>query len=236
MIKRTFILTVALSLTGGSAWAFPINFAPPPNLTLNGQSVSEGNFTVTGAVGFSRDGSSIVEEIILDQADSQDDVVFNATIGDTTPHLLFEAPEETEVLRMIGFFDATTPNLSEARFDIFAGMRDPSSGASDFTVFLPRNTSNFGYQVTDLGSVPGSDDNTDVFSSTEPVVDFSSSSFASGITPISSGGFTDHGTATAVPEPSSVLGVLAFGAFGAGSLLKRQLKNRKLATLDQSNV
>lgn len=234
-MKRAFVLTVALSLTGGSAWAFPVRFSPPPSLTLNGQPISQGNFTVTGAVGFSRDGSSILEEIILDQADSQDDVIFNATIGDTTPHLLFEAPEETEVLRMIGFFDATTPNLPNANFDIFAGVRDPSSGASDFTVFLPSNTSTFGFQITDLGSDPGLDDNTNTFSSTEPVVDFSSS-FVSGTTSISSGGFTDHGTATAVPEPSSVLGVLAFGAFGAGTLLKRQLKNRKSATLDKSNA
>lgn len=39
-----------------------------------------------------------------------------------------------------------------------------------------------------------------------------------------------------VPEPSSILGILAFGAFGAGTLLKRQLKNRKLAIPGKSNV
>ncbi len=37
---------------------------------------------------------------------------------------------------------------------------------------------------------------------------------------------SDNHAYKAVPEPSSVLGVLAFGAFGAGSLLKRKLKQK----------
>ncbi len=40
----------------------------------------------------------------------------------------------------------------------------------------------------------------------------------------------------AVPEPASVLGTLAFGALGAGALLKRQQKKRKSVTLDRSKV
>lgn len=37
---------------------------------------------------------------------------------------------------------------------------------------------------------------------------------------------SDNHAYKAVPEPSSVLGVLAFGAFGAGSLLQRKLKQK----------
>lgn len=37
-------------------------------------------------------------------------------------------------------------------------------------------------------------------------------------------------TVTPVPEPSETLGILALGAFGGGSLLKRKLKNRKVAS------
>lgn len=40
----------------------------------------------------------------------------------------------------------------------------------------------------------------------------------------------------AVPEPSSVLGTLAFGTLGAGALLKRKLKKRTPVTLDRSKV
>ncbi len=35
-------------------------------------------------------------------------------------------------------------------------------------------------------------------------------------------GTPDEDTATTVPEPGSVLGVLGFGAFGAGALFKRK--------------
>lgn len=38
---------------------------------------------------------------------------------------------------------------------------------------------------------------------------------------------------TAAPEPSSALGTLAFGALGAGYILKRNLKKRRSATLDR---
>ena len=39
--------------------------------------------------------------------------------------------------------------------------------------------------------------------------------------------------ATPAPEPSSALGTLAFGALGAGYMLKRNLKKRRSATLDR---
>ncbi len=42
--------------------------------------------------------------------------------------------------------------------------------------------------------------------------------------------------ATAIPEPSSVLGTLAFGAFGAGYMLKRREKKQKLASRDKTAV
>jgi hypothetical protein len=38
-------------------------------------------------------------------------------------------------------------------------------------------------------------------------------------------------TATSVPEPSSMLGVLMFGAFGTGLVLKRKLQLKVLGVL-----
>lgn len=44
--------------------------------------------------------------------------------------------------------------------------------------------------------------------------------------------YTSHLNTLAVPEPSSTLGLLAFGALGGASFLKRGLKQRKLTNLN----
>lgn len=176
--RLAFCLSLALgySLTPSVAGSVPLSITPPPSLTLDGLPIVSGTFTLTGATAFSDPGAVITETILLDQGDGGDDVAIAATIGGTSPHFLVDVPLATEVLRLEGFFSATTPFVPDAVFDIIVGVtQDVSTDA--FTYFLPQVTSTFFYQTTDLGLDPTSTlDNSNFFSTgAEPVIALSPS-------------------------------------------------------------
>jgi hypothetical protein len=140
---------------------FPITVTiqPPPELTLDGQQVSAGQFTITRIRAF--DGA--LNPTWIPAPDPID-----ATIGSTSPHFLFEAPAGTRVLSIEGFFDASVPDLPPANFNFtLATIRD---GATlELTVFLPTDTDEFAFQLTDLGTSGDLSDNVDRFVAASPV-------------------------------------------------------------------
>jgi hypothetical protein len=136
---------------GGAGGAAPmpptsIEMTPPPSLTLDGQAVMQGQFVVTEAVAHIYDGAAMVPQIIVDPAGFP--VIIDATIGFGS-HVLFEVPAETDTLEMIGYFDASVPDLPQANFNltIFGSFMDPVS----LTVFLPSNTAQSTTQITGAG-------------------------------------------------------------------------------------
>lgn len=153
------------------AFALPLVIVPPPSLTLDGMSIVAGNFVLTGATGYSDPGGVLTQTTFLDAGNVADDINISATIGGTTPHSLFDVPVATEVLHLEGFFDAASPNLPPAVFDITLGVLNDAS-ADAFTYFLPSSTSDFLFQITDLGSNLTSEiDNIDTFvDGIQPVV------------------------------------------------------------------
>lgn len=140
-----------------------LSIVPPSSLTLDGSSIIAGEFNLTGASGFSMPNGSLTETNFLNFSDSSDDIIISATIGSGTPHTLFDVPSEIGILHLEGFFNASDPDLPNAVFDILVGeLINTSTDA--FTYFLPTLTSNFFYQVTNLGSNLSSEtDNTNTF-------------------------------------------------------------------------
>lgn len=137
---------------------FPVSITPPTELTLNGQDINEGFFTIEEIMVFDID---LNPTNILPVPDP-----ILAQIGGTDPHFLFDAPDGTKVINIVGFFDPTDPDLDPARFNYTIGsIKDDISNLA-FTAFLPSDTDEFAFQWTDLGATDSLDDNTDLFSST----------------------------------------------------------------------
>jgi len=236
-IKGASLLGVALSLIGSPAWGFDLTLQAPSTLTIDSQSINTGDFNLTGATGFfAQTPTTIGTTTILDQGNAGDDVVINATIGGTVTHvLLSDLNNDFQALELIGFFDATSPNLSAANFNITV-FRTPSGNA--FTYYLPATTSQaLIYQITNLQT------NTNFFSDGPPVLSIMDSTISitsggnliestSGGQPATVANMNPHGTGRAgvavAPEPVSTLFGSAI-ALGFGGLLKREYsrKNKK---------
>lgn len=229
-------LVATFASISAPALAFSIRFTPPPFLVLDGQQINEGIFNVTSAEAFFSEDDNIETISIIPP---QDEFSQSFIIGSVDSEILFEAPDNTEVLRMSGFFEPTDPELPNANFDILVGEFAPII-PSDFTVFLPVLTNTSSFQITDLGLDSSLNDNTDVFSDTEPVLTMlETDPDLNGLTVIelnngvnqwfvgytpSSVQMADHGTATAVsvPEPSIIFGVLSISGLSLGLKRKKQ--------------
>ncbi|NEO55719.1 MAG: PEP-CTERM sorting domain-containing protein [Okeania sp. SIO3B5] len=197
--------------------------------------VTEGVFTLQSAVGYSStlNGDSLIGA----------PVSFDAMLdGSGLPaHILIEdVPDDIEVLRLIGNFDATNPDKPAALFDIT--LFGFNNGIDDFTYFLPPESGPLEvYQVTDLGATTAIGDNKNIFASAAPIIgsdftviipDDSVIGMSRGnfcpppvVNPHGGGGATPPDECISVPEPGSAIGIFALGLLGIGSMLKRQQKS-----------
>ncbi|NEQ76058.1 MAG: PEP-CTERM sorting domain-containing protein [Okeania sp. SIO2C9] len=233
---RTSLIAFGLSLLGAPAFAFDLTINPPPSLTIDGMAITEGVFTLESAMGYSSTTNSPFS--LLNAP-----VNINATIGGNnspTNPLIPNVPDDIEVLRLMGNFDASNPDKQPAPFDITLFNFNP--GTDDFTYFLPSMSGQLQvYQVTDLGATTALGDNINTFTSAAPIID---SDFNVIIPPGSvigtstgnfcgppvvnfhgGGGGTPPPRCVPVPEPGSAMGIFALGLLGIGSMLKRQQKS-----------
>ncbi len=155
---------------------------PPTSLSLDVDrdgdldTVRQGTFNVTEATAYyeAEDGKSITSEAIIDSIVPT--VSISSTIGGLNPITLFEYPEETEVLRVVGFFDPITVDGRTgnggtediARFDILVG--EYSQGIDESTIYLPKSDEFAGYQITDLGVSKAIFDNNNFFGNSRPIL------------------------------------------------------------------
>ena len=155
---------------------------PPTNLSLDVDRdgdldlVRQGTFNVTEAIAYyeAEDRKTIHSEIIIDN--TVPTVSKTTTIGTGNQIPLFDYPQETEILRVVGFFDpiAVEDRTGDggtgdiARFDILVG--EYGQGADDSTIYLPKFTEFAGYQVTDLGFSKAIFDNNNFFADSRPVL------------------------------------------------------------------
>ena len=137
----------------------PISITPPGELTLNGLDINEGFFTIEEIMVFDIDLNAT-------NIDAPDPIL--AQIGSTDPHFLFNAPDGTKVINIVGFFDPENPDLDPANFNYTIGSIKDDVSNLGFTAFLPSDTNDFAFQWTDLGATDSLGDNTDLFSSTNP--------------------------------------------------------------------
>ena len=148
----TFITIVSDSDAPFGSPTITISIQPPSELSLNDTQISQGSFNLSSITGFLSDETSI-------SIATPDPIL--ATIGDTMEHILFDAPLNTEVLQLTGFFDPSNPDISPANFNITLG---PLSGAGlQWTFYLPATTDMTSFQVTDLNTTNGLGDNTNYF-------------------------------------------------------------------------
>lgn len=155
---------------------------PPTSLSLDVDRdgdldlVRQGTFNVTEATAYyiAEDGYTINSESIIDSTVAPISVA--ATIGSGNQIDLFSYPQETEVLRVVGFFDPIAVddrtgdggNADVARFDLLIG--EYGQGIDESTIYLPKFVPFTGYQITDLATSKAIGDNNNVFSEIRPVL------------------------------------------------------------------
>ena len=155
---------------------------PPTSLSLDVDrdgdldTVRQGTFNITEATAYyeSEDGRTIISESIIDN--TVPTVSVTTTIGTGNQIDLFTYPQETDVLRVVGFFDpiAVDGRTGDggtgdiARFDLLVGKY--GQGTDESTIYLPKFTEFAGYQVTDLGDSNAIIDNDNFFTDTRPVI------------------------------------------------------------------
>lgn len=150
---------------GPEAEPVEIRLMPPDELTLDAQGISQGEFTLVEVAVFEPGfGMELVRTDLLTAA--EEPLVIQAMIGSVDVHSLFLAPAATEVIRLVGYFDASVPDLPPAEFSlhIFGAVAEQT----DFTIWLPTTTSSpLCYQVTGMGLSAELADNTDIFCGTD---------------------------------------------------------------------
>lgn len=241
-LERASFFGLLFSLISSPAYAFNVTINPPPNLTLDNQSINTGIFTLTGATGYSVFNGGIVSEELLSSP-----IEKPATIGSTdTKTLLTGVSNDIQAINLTGFFDPTDPDTADtAKFDIILTKIMGETG--DYTFFLPSTTGPLSiYQYTDLGATTDLSDNINLFSSSKATLSIDQNGKIIGtpvgiigmtqgnscptipVNPHGGGGGTQPLDCVQVPESSSTLSLLALGSLGAVSTLKRKLKLSKL--------
>ena len=176
---------------------------------------------------FFNDGGSLASQDLINAP-----IVKNVEIASTEPHVLFTVPHAIQGVSFEGFFDATTPNLAVANFDIT--INGFEGGVSEFTIFEPTIPSFYvTSQYTELGSSVRLDDNIDSFSNTTPFLEpdgsgglqFYNVSPPVGYIPDNPLGYQTLLRNQTLPEPLTILGAGTAITFGAS--IKRKLAKGK---------
>ncbi len=241
------ILSIAVAGISLPAWSFQLNIQPPDELNLDGMDILEGQFNLESATGYSFNNPNGVQFI-------NQPVVHDATIGDTSVHVLFDdVPDDIEVLKLSGFFNATNPDKPNAHFNIIVAGIQPD-GPGEFTYYLPTMTNMASNLIIDVAATKALEDNKNYFVDNgdfdwmPEVITNQPNQSGEGVTvgewfiglgneriagstmgedPFIVNGIVwdqPHGTNTTIPEPSSTLGLLALTTLGLGSALKRKIK------------
>lgn len=204
-----------------SLTAAELFLVPPPTLTINGQSISTGQITVSNFVGYQGDTAF---------ASTNPPRVRDVTIGSTTPKKIINDPSLPTVDTFDAFtldfiFDATHPDLVPITVSYV-------TNTSDFVIDLPlsSNTNTFAQVTT------GDTRTTNVYfdeapsaitttpGASLPAVDLGNGLFAE--FPATAGSinpplFQSHGTVSNVPVPAGVL-LSAGGLAMLGALRSRR--------------
>lgn len=234
------IIGLTITLVSSPAWGFDLTINPPLRLTLDGLSIDTGQFNLTGATGFFIDNTGNLASENLTPLPSPT----NAIIGNSsTTRTLIPGIEDNkyQALNLIGFFDATNPDLNPANFDITL-TNLPSNTTGDFTYFLPAQTGALSiFQLTDLGTSTDLNDNVNTFASVKPTLSVVNNNIVANQLPTGSvigsstgnncappnvkfhggGGGTPPANCVSVPESSTVFSLLTMGLMGAGLIVKR---------------
>lgn len=242
------ILSIAVTGISLPAWSFQLNIQPPPHLNLDGMDISNGQFNLESATGYSFSDPNGIKLLdpLLDPP-----VVHNATIGDTSAHLLLDdVPDDIEVLKLSGFFDATNPDKPKAHFNIIVAGIEPG-GPGEYTYFLPTSTDIAANVIIDVADTKALADNKNYFVDgggfdwMPEIITNKPNQSGEGVTigdwfigigsnqtllgpsmgeDVPNPMFQAHGTQRNIPEPSSTIGLLALTTLGLGSALKRKIK------------
>lgn len=150
----------------GDAGDTPVEFAeigirPPDTLELDGAPIGSGTLSIHSV---QVAGDDLEWTTMIDPG-SDAPVEKHAVIGGDEYHPLFMVPSDTVAMRIEGQFDAISPDLPPASFDVITigALSEPA----ELTIFLPSMTSQACIQVTGLGPSMAMGDNVDVFCSTE---------------------------------------------------------------------
>lgn len=234
---------------------FDLTINPPVSLTIDGLPISQGQFNLTGLIGFMPNGNLVDETIILDPAISSDDVIINATInGSGLPKNILQSGlnNDFQALNIIGFFDGTNPDTPPVDFGITVfGMQ--GEGPGEFTYGLGQtSTQSLVWQVTDVGDTNSTGDNNNGWYNLPPILDVVDSEVvpifsqppidsSNGVACSSLAGINAHGQQVLgslpslpapssctqqIPESSNVFGLLFLALLGCGQLFWVAIKRR----------
>lgn len=202
-------------------------FSPAPSFTVDGFDITTGEIIIEGVTAFSDPGGVITSTTVLNGSIASDDVSQEITAGfpinkGSQFTSLFLVPEETEVVRMTGLFQPTTPAGPSVSFDITVGVvRNPDENTDSFNsfqLFAPLFSTDSTFQIVAMGSdLDDLSDDTNVFSSTAPVLSLvnpggtflelnngSDNPWFVGISP-DAPAVQPLALAVSIPEPSSLL-------------------------------
>jgi len=166
-VKRIYALAIAFFFIGGLAWGqFPVSIITPNSAIIDAIAITAGTFFLQSATSYNDSGGTINSTNLAAQLP----LSFGMTMGNGARTFLLTAPAGTEVLNLVGLFIASAPEpLQAANYDIWFGVTFVQDVA--LRARLPATTDQaLSYQITDLGPTEGLGDNTDVFSSTVPVL------------------------------------------------------------------
>ena len=199
IMKQLFILAVLSLLPLNSALGAPLFLTPPVGLNIDGIDIMAGVFELTAI------------NIISPGGDGTPTGPQFMNIGDTDQTLVGVIPDDTTQMQLLGYFDASIPDIPAILFDITIIGMVPGMH-NFFTYFLPENIVdpvtgvNFStirfLQATALFDPDDLGDNID---------NFSNSTVPQG-----------HGTGSTIPEPATLV-LFGLGLVGVGFSTRRKV-------------
>ncbi|MDJ0659049.1 MAG: hypothetical protein QNJ42_06105 [Crocosphaera sp.] len=222
------LVATSFSIFGESVSA-QLSITPPPDLTLDGIEIDFGIFQLEEVTGFDVVGNPTDLTSLL-----ENNPKFAEIGGTETTVFLDTIPTDLVSLNLVGFFDATDPDLPPANFDITLNNLPGDGSTGDFTYFLPVTTGPLQVrQITDLGDSSSLDDNLNTFVSVSgPVIGSARGNFCGGQAVTSTVSFHGGGGGSVpapcqpVPEHTSSLSLIFLAILGGGVGLKKKITDK----------